>query len=61
MILLVSYKIKPLINKMNAAETVNDRTGIWKKYAAIPAKNATTIPAVKKPDKKLKSFCETSA
>jgi len=46
---------------MNAAETVNDRTGIWKKYAAIPAKNATTIPAVKKPDKKLKSFCETSA
>ena len=45
---------------MNAAETVNDRTGIWKKYAAIPAKNATTIPAVKKPDKQLKTFRDTS-
>ena len=32
MILLVSNNIKPLINRINAAETVNAKVGIWKRF-----------------------------
>jgi len=57
----VSNKIRPLISRMNAAETAKDSAGMENRIAPIPAKNATTMPAVRKPDIKLKSLPEAIA
>jgi hypothetical protein len=57
----VSKSIKPLMSRTNTALTANERAGISKKYAAKPARKAKTIPTIRKPDIKLKSFFDTKA
>ena len=58
---LVWYRIMPLINRMNIADTASERAGILKITAPNPARNATRIQAKSIPPIKLKSFRDLRA
>ena len=43
------------MSRMNIAETASERAGMVNMIAAMPARNATRTPTIRKPPRKLKS------
>ena len=47
--------MKPDMSRMNIADTASDSAGMENTIAAMPARNATRMPTIRKPPRKLKS------
>ena len=58
---LVWNRMKPDMSRMNIADTASESPGMENTIAAMPARNATRMPTMRNPPRKLKSRFVVSA